>query len=343
MFFNKEVIIIRTSPFSNRSHLKERLLIERIHKIVAIWNTDNISRTEAYLKFYQRHPEIRWSFLAHMVSRNAGWNMCDLEGKWFPKVVKKQKRESFFHTYEKANWLIFHDAFPQLLLYHYSTKKKAPMFHLLKHFHVSSFMEKEWLYFWHKKDMNRLMIALIINEQNVIQKPVIDHPILKERVFKSPLFQLQDWFHFTSVLFPTMDGRLYGASVSGFRSVDKRIDLGKRLATILFHKDLYQLFYQFAINTIHTGSRYDYEQYIFPERGRETPFLRMVYPVVHHSTHCYEDWSRKRKIKKKWLSPHVQNRQPTQLTSWYKKKEEQLRFVILLNGFFNKLFYKKRE
>ena len=98
--------------------------------------------------FIHQNREIHWSFLASMVSRNAGWNMCDLEGKWFPIFYEKEMRERLFLTYERANWLIFQDAFPQLLLYQYSTKVKQAMFHLLKYFHVSSFMEREWNYFW---------------------------------------------------------------------------------------------------------------------------------------------------------------------------------------------------
>ncbi|UOK59912.1 DUF2515 domain-containing protein [Bacillus sp. OVS6] len=32
-----------------------------------------------------RNPEIRWAFLASMVSRNAGYCMTDLKGTWFQK------------------------------------------------------------------------------------------------------------------------------------------------------------------------------------------------------------------------------------------------------------------
>src|SRR4051794_23121599 len=124
------------------------------------YNRDNISRTDAYFRFYDQHREIHWSFLANMVSRNAGWNMCDLEGQWFPHLLKKEIRERLFITYERANWLIFQDAFPQLLLYQYSTKVKQPMFHLLKYFHVSAFMEVEWHYFWLHRDYWRLLVSL---------------------------------------------------------------------------------------------------------------------------------------------------------------------------------------
>ena len=73
----------------------------------------------------------------------------------------------------------FLDAFPQLLLYEESKKRRAPLFHLLQYFNVSIFMEKEWLLFWERRDMNRLMTALIINEQNKIQKPVIENTYFK--------------------------------------------------------------------------------------------------------------------------------------------------------------------
>ena len=127
--------------------------------------------------------EIQWSFLAHMVSRNAGWNMCDLEGSLFLHLLSKEKRKLFFLTYERANWLIFQDAYPQLLLYQYSTKKNKPMFHLLKYFQVSSFMEREWNYFWKHRDLQRLLFSLIINEQHVIHKPLICHSYYQKRYF----------------------------------------------------------------------------------------------------------------------------------------------------------------
>src|SRR5437763_11140503 len=96
-------------------------------------NIDNISRTAAYFTYFKQHPDIIWSFLASMVSRNGGWNMCDLEGDIFPEMLEPKMRKQLFLTYERANWLIFHDVFPQLLLYQYSTKVNQPMFHLLSY------------------------------------------------------------------------------------------------------------------------------------------------------------------------------------------------------------------
>lgn len=54
---------------------EEKQLITYIKEKTAIANMDNISRTRAYQQYYLRNKEVEWSFLASMVSRNAGWNM----------------------------------------------------------------------------------------------------------------------------------------------------------------------------------------------------------------------------------------------------------------------------
>ncbi|MCY8523049.1 DUF2515 domain-containing protein, partial [Bacillus atrophaeus] len=45
----------------------------RIDRQTKLKNADNVSRTNAYKSYYDRHPEIKWSLLASFVSRNAGW------------------------------------------------------------------------------------------------------------------------------------------------------------------------------------------------------------------------------------------------------------------------------
>lgn len=312
---------------------EEEYCIRKIKADTEKWNVDNITRTKAYFNFFEKHPEIRWAFLASMVSRNGGWNMCDLEGKLFPRVLPKKLRSLLFLTYERANWIIFHDAYPQLLLYHYSTKMRQPMFHLLRFFYVSSFMEAEWNRYWRIHDGSRLVTSLIINEQNVIQKPVIEQPVFKKRVFHSLSFYFQDWFHFSSVLFPTLHGELYGANVSGFTKLSKRIDLGKRLADILLSADLFPHFFQFAKQTEHTGSRLDYEQFLRQKRARQTPFLRTTFPVISHHLHEHRDWSEKRKVKKAWYKP-IHHKHPILLTDWYLEKQKQMETLIGIEELF---------
>jgi hypothetical protein len=315
----------------NHLTIQEQSIIRQIQRETDKKNIDNITRTAAYFSFFKKNPDIIWSFLASMVSRNGGWNMCDLDGMIFPQVLAAQTRKQLFLTYERANWLIFHDAFPQLLLYQYSTKISRPMFHLLPYLNVSKFIQKEWDRYWKENDKNRLTTALIINEQNVIQTPVIEHPIYKKKVFHSMLFSFQDWLHFSCVLFPTCGGEVYGASVNGFKSLSKRIDLGKRLASILFHPRLFPHFFEFAEKTEHTGSRYDYEQYFKRKTIRKTPILRTTFPVIDHHQRAYEDWSVDRRLSPVWwLYFPANHRHPIHITDWYLAKSNQLQLLLAL-------------
>ncbi|WP_409251144.1 DUF2515 family protein [Bacillus sp. SCS-153A] len=311
-------------------------LISIIREKTFQYNRDNISRTKAYQEYYLLHPEIKWSFLASMVSRNAGWNMCDLKGAWLPSVIDKDTRKSLFLTYERANWLIFQDVFPQLLIHHYKTEMKEEMFHLFREFFVSGFMQYEWKIFWESGDRDRLMQSLIINEQNVIEEPVLQHPVYKRRVFKTNLFFLEDHFHFSSVVFPTKGGNLYGASVSDFRKLDRRISLGNRLSQILFRKDLYFYFKEFALSTEPTGSRRDYERFCPHAPFTGTPILRTVYREVEHHIHePLSDWSEVRKVKNKWFRPS-RFKEPVKLTEWYFHKQRQLQKLIKIEEIFRK-------
>lgn len=312
--------------------MNEPLLLARLHQKIENYNRDNITRTRAYEKFYFKHPEVKWAFLASMVSRNAGWNMTDLEGYWFRKALNQEKRSLLFMTYERANWLIFQDAYPQLLLYEYSKLYRKPLFHLLSHFDVSQFMVGEWEYFWKHQKLDRLMTALIINEQNVIQQPVINQTIYKQNVFHSAPYKLQDLLHFSTVIFPSLHGKLYGFTVNNFQTLTNRIDLGKRLGWLLFHSGLYQQFEAFAKAVPHTGSRYDYEK-LFPEkRRRETPILRMAYTIVSHSLDgLREDWFHGQSTKKWFKEKKIPKNY--EVTDWFKHKQDQLHLLTLLQEY----------
>ncbi|MDN4522855.1 DUF2515 family protein [Fictibacillus fluitans] len=307
----------------------EKAVIEEIRQKTNAGNLDNISRTVFYEQFFRRNPEIKWSFLASIVSRNAGYNMSDLEGSWLKRSIPTHYRNLLFLTYERANWLIFSDAYPQLLLYEKSKKAGEPFFSLLSSFNVSAFMQKEWCVFWQKGDEERLWTSLIINEQHLIQKPVIEHPVYRRRVFMSMPYRLQNWLHFSTVLFPTLNGEMFGFSVHGFRKVQNRILLGRRLAWLLFQSKYAKDFEEFSRVTPHTGSRQDYEQYVYPNRRRDRELLRLTYPLVQHSRPSLPDWSQKKKnlqaYYKKLSIPENIN-----LTKWHHSKELQLQIGILL-------------
>ena len=93
--------------------LIEKQLLNTIKRLTKKGNRDNISRTKAYEYFFRKYPEIKWALLAGLVSRNAGWNMCDLEGGLLSHLLTKRFRRQLFLTYEEANWRIFQDAYPQ--------------------------------------------------------------------------------------------------------------------------------------------------------------------------------------------------------------------------------------
>lgn len=297
------------------STVKERELIEHVKNKTSIHNVDNISRTKAYQNFYFSFPEIHWAFLASMVSRNAGWNMTDLSIDPFYSMLSQQEKKDLFSTYERANWLIFSDAYPQLLIYAYSCETRKPLFDCLSFFHVSSFMIEEWWKFWEEKDYTRLVYALIINEQNIIQKPVIEQSYYKHEVFHKLPFQCQDLLYLSAVMFPTLKGELFGAYAHGFSNLTKRIKLGKKLYATLFHQDLYRGFHAFARYTEPTGTRFEYERY-FTTRLPKAPMLRSLYPVITHQDKIRNDWYVSgRSFKKKWwkqeypdLSKDVSNR-----------------------------------
>ncbi|OZT12346.1 hypothetical protein CHN50_10555 [Priestia aryabhattai] len=311
----------------------EQQVVDIIKRKTKQLNIDNISRTEAYATFYNNHPEIKWSFLASMVSRNAGWNMCDLQGKWFPELLSTETRDLLFLTYERANWLIFQDAFPQLLLYEVSKQHEKSYFHLLQYFYVSPFMYEKWTAFWGEKREIELMHALIINEQHIIEPAVVEHPFYQKKVFHRLLFHFQDSLHFSSVLFPTIEGEIYGCSVHSFTKVDERIKLGKKLGELLFSQALYPKFLQFSMSTVHTGSRVDYEQYIFHSKKRDTPYLRTTFPIVSHHEKKRAQWEISKRKEKK-LMKELNLSLPTPITEWYQNKQKQLHVLVGIKKFF---------
>lgn len=311
----------------NKDQLR-KVDLNRLKRIVDLGNKDNISRTVFYEKFYRRNPEIKWAFLASMVSRNAGWSMTDLRGEWFPRFLSEKHISTLFLTYERANWTIFEDAFPQLLLYELSKTYNRSFMSSLREFNVSTFMQQEWEHFFATGDQQRLMVALIINEQHVIEKPVLLHHSLEKEVFHSFLFNIQEWFHFSTVLFPTLKGELYGLSVKGFRHTKKRVELGKKLAKLLFHPDYFPLFNQFSLHTPPTGNRYDYEKYM--GKKMEGRILRAAYPLVEHHQGIKVDWFKGGRAISSMLKKEVILPQTVELTEWYEKKRSQIRIGIEL-------------
>jgi len=262
----------------------ESLIVGSIQEQTKILNKNNITRTKAYLDFYQQFPEIHWAFLGHMVSRNGGYNMTDLKGGYLTKLMTKKEREKFFGFLERGNWLIFQDAYPQFLLYKESIKTGENLFHLLPHFHVSTFMETLWNHFWKYRDSSILTLALIINEQSYLEERVLKNPIYQKNVLDTVEFKLQDLLSMNHILFPYINGekiRLIGETLHHFHSLQERIRLGKRLYKILFsNTQRLNKIESWAYQTPHTGSRMDYWPQLFHYVDEAVPGLQWKPRIV---------------------------------------------------------------
>lgn len=243
------------------------VLLKKIKAETERHNLNNITRTEAYLSFYKFHPEIHWAFLAHMVSRNTGWHMTDLKGSLLPYLLAPDDCRAFYSFLERGNWLIFMDAYPQLLLYEESKKQKRKLFHLLKHFHVSVFMYDVWDYFFDHPSSSVLAVSLIINEQNHLEGHAMKNANFQANVFNNPAFAIQDLFSLNQILFPYIhDGNieLTGINVHRFKEVEKRISIGKSLYALLFNSPEYtKKVMEWANSQRHTASRKDFWPQLF--------------------------------------------------------------------------------
>ena len=163
---------------------------------------NNPRRTDYYLAFWQKHPEISWALLANMVSRNTGWFMSDSlrASRLAPHGMKlpgfpPAHYQAFFVFLEMGNFLIFRDVFPQMEAYDWA--KRYPEHHeiffaLLKddpQFDVDPFIVEHWQsflkkaranqwfpYWWKEPDVQRQAFAQIANEQNQIHDRLLHDP-----------------------------------------------------------------------------------------------------------------------------------------------------------------------
>ncbi|MGN7469992.1 DUF2515 domain-containing protein [Brevibacillus sp. SAFN-007a] len=299
----------------------ERETVAEIRHKTEASNGDNVDRTSAYLTFFRKHPEVHWALLAHLVSRNAGWSMTDLRGELLPRLLPANVQQDYFSFLERGNWLIFHDAYPQLLLYEESVKRQTTLFHLLPELHVSVFMQAVWNHFWKTGDSKLLTVGLIMNEQHYLETHMMSDETYQTTVVKTLPFALQEVLRLNLILFPYRaegqeDGalRLAGAPVFHFASLAERIELGKRLYSLLFTSlRLREGAIQWASDKPHTGSRKDFWPHLFHDL-RETapgkahqkklggcqllpganrlysPALRHVWKQVRHEAPKAADW-----------------------------------------------------
>ncbi|WP_438347219.1 DUF2515 family protein [Paenibacillus sp. FA6] len=254
-------------------------IIHEIQIATTAANQSNITRTQAYLHCYESYPELHWALLAHMVSRNGGWKMSDLKGGLMADLTDGSLRDDIYRMLERCNALIFQDAYPQLQLYMHSRQHGCSFFHLLEHFHVSTFMNSFWSHFWLDRNSALLAVGLIINEQHYIEDRVIQQPFYQKKVFQSSAYKINHLAHVNQILFPLNEVTtsnmeespdlspspgLVGLVLENFKNIDERINLGKSLYGLLFgYSDVLNRVTSYATSIIHQGSRSEYWPHLF--------------------------------------------------------------------------------
>lgn len=265
---------------------EEAALIKSIRTETAALNRNNITRTQAYLAFYNRNPEVHWAFLAHMVSRNGGYHMTDLKSSNMTHLLDRAERQKFFLFLERANSAIFADAFPQLLLYEHSKQKELPLRRYLPVFRISRFMAPIWESFIEEPHSPLLTTALIINEQRMLQERILKRTRHGE-ILRRLDFQLQEYLGFMKVIFPYANKQkglhsLTGLTVERFAEPKQRIETGKLLYGLLFqHPVVFRGVGHFTKEIPHTGSREDYWASIYTSDGTTSKDDKIFSPTLH--------------------------------------------------------------
>ena len=128
---------------------------------------------------------------------------------------------------------------------------------------------------------------MIVNEQSRLGERVLNDPSLKENIFNSLPFKIQELLSMNHILFPyrhRTDTKLAGATVHSFQSKDERISFGKKLYLILFsNEDRLSEIENWARATAHTGSRKDYWPHFFNQVDEAMPGS-LIKPRVFNCT-----------------------------------------------------------
>src|SRR5688572_31168341 len=94
-------------------------MLDRLLEELPERNRDNVARTASYLELYAytvaNPPDLPWLLMAHLVSRNAGYWMSDLAARIERKPEEAAALENLFLLLERANHLIFYDAWYHVL------------------------------------------------------------------------------------------------------------------------------------------------------------------------------------------------------------------------------------
>lgn len=234
-------------------------------------NADNISRTASYLELYgftrERGPDLPWVLMAHLVSRNTGYLFGDLATRIEQRRSKgddasAEAMETLGLLLERGNRVIFDDAWRHVIAY----LRRARGLPALPNTGTTAFMTSAWARYEREGGERQLVLDLVHNEQNVIERRVVHNERFAPGLRFLQLIEMsgrEQPLHFPG------EG-LSAIRVGGFAELGLRIEAGRRIFDEVVgpHRDA---LYAWALEHEHTGSRAAYG-------GPETPRVRAAWP-----------------------------------------------------------------
>ncbi len=231
----------------------------------------------SYLELYafarERGVELPWIFMAHLVSRNAGYLMTDLGAALDDpsNVFTRESTEELFALLERANFLIFHDAW----------------FHVLHHLlgrtgelgdETPRFIRERWRAYEEaaaagvSPELERsLVMDLVTNEQNLIEHRVVHHPRFPRA--RAMIAFFEGVGREAPIVLPETDARI---TVGAFARIERRVEAVRRIFDeVLAERATRERLFRWAMEHPHTGSRV-----VYTSRPRHDQTLRAAWPTA---------------------------------------------------------------
>lgn len=251
--------------------------LERLLGELGERNRDNVTRTASYLELYawtrEHGPDLPWLLMAHLVSRNGGYNMTDVAaglGRDDGPFGHEAQLE-MFGMLERANFLIFHDAWHHVLmaLMGRSASLGPPR--------TPVYVCGAWARYEGARAAacgvvtpaaeRQLVRDLVTNEQNLIERRVVRAPRFAKAL--AVIGFVESMGRERPLVLPCTDAKI---TVGGFGSLDRRIAAGWRIFDeVLADREGREAMFRWAMDHPHTGSRAVYG-------GRPTPTVREAWP-----------------------------------------------------------------
>jgi hypothetical protein len=234
-------------------------------------NRDNVTRTESYRELYAftraNGPDLPWILMAHLVSRNTGYFLCELAERSAGRRAKgddasADAMESLAMLLERGNHVIFNDAWRHVIAHLRRRAGMAP----IEGTGTTAFMERAWQRYEREGGERQLVLDLVHNEQNVIERRVVHN----ERF--APGLRVLQFIEMSGRERPLhFPGDYADIRVGGFGELEKRIEAGRRIFDEVVgpHRDA---LFAWASANPHVGSR-------AVTGGPATPTVHDAWPV----------------------------------------------------------------